>query len=221
MKHCRSLTVLLFVAFTGLSLAQSLSVTVTPTTAHPGDTATVTVSFVDSAPSSAVAGFSGSLTVNGTAYTLPSCVQSTLMTTEQKVCSISGANFLVIGSGGGTASWLDNFTSMASGIMLTVPITVPAATGPTSLPITISGAAGASTSGAPVALSVVPTTLAVACSLYAVTGDCTSSQADVNAMVSAALGKTACTGLLALVGSGKCAVTDVMLTILSVLGQIP
>jgi hypothetical protein len=196
-----------------------LTVTVTPATVVSGSPAEpqLTVSLVD--PTGTIAAVAGSISGVSLASP-PSWLQGPTLSATQTVATLKSANFLVAGTG--TPTWAPNNNPLASGsapvVLFSAPISAPTSNGTST--ITLVNLTAASTTGQSVPISLATTaTLTVTCNPYAVTGDCTVSQSDINAMVEAEL-SSACPAPLNAAGDGLCDVTVVENTILSAIGKL-
>jgi DNA-binding CsgD family transcriptional regulator len=206
----------LVVLAAGLSYSQSLTLAVSPTSVPPGGTATLSIGFTDAAPSANIAGIqwlvqnSGVLNLGAPAIGAAGLAAGKILT-----CAATNLNCLMIGSGSPL-----NTTALASGVIATVPITVPPGTSLGTVPISFSGGTTASTTGAAVQINAAASiTLTVGCSIYDLNCDGTVNVADVLLGINQVLAGI-CTGSFVAVGSGKCQLSDVELVIEAALGQI-
>lgn len=193
--------------------AQSLNLTVSPASVQPGGQATVTFTWTDAATSVNLAALQWTVALP------PGVSQGTaalgaVSTTTNKVLSCGSAACILAGTGA-----TPNATVMPSGIILTLPVTVAAGTAPGVIQIALTGVLGASSAGQPIAVTTTGATLTVL-SKYDLNGDGVVNSSDVQIMLSAAEGNSACVTTSLGVGDGKCDVSDVVLEVLADLGVI-
>lgn len=211
---------LLILLLTVVSFAQTLSVSVSPLTVPAGGTATIGVSFTDCSPSCNIAGLQGTILSSALIPSVNSWVLGNSSVASQKIVSIKGPTFIAIGSGGGTANWSLNNTSFGSGVVFYgLAITAPNTSG--TVQVSLTNLVAVTNNGAPITItSPIPATLTVACSIYAITGDCSPSITDVQEMFQAVFNSNLCVGNLSIIGDNKCTAVDVMLEILAAQGKI-
>lgn len=181
----------LFLGFGLVAAAQSLVVSVSPTTIpSTGGFATVTISFQDASPTANVTALQW-VTSFGPALNVSTGVPTTVQNSKPVSCPTPGC------ISAGTASTNLNVTAFAAGPVATYPITINSgASG--QLTLTLTSVAGASTSGVMVPMTVVPTKLSIT-SQYDLTGDGVVDGQDVAVAVQIASktitgGLTQCTG---------------------------
>lgn len=202
---------LLFFPVTLLA-AQSLNLSVNPTTVRAGGTATLTLTFTDGTPSASIAGLQWTLGVP--ASITPGTVTSgAASTAAAKVITCGPAACLAAGTGATL-----NANAFGGGVVSTYPLTVAVGTAPGSLAISLSNVVAADSNGMAVLTLTAGATLTVL-SRYDVTGDGLVNSADVAAVLGQVTGGSCTTGDVS--GDGKCNIVDVTLTILAALGRIP
>jgi hypothetical protein len=180
--------------------------------ALPGYAATV--NFLDATPSAQVAGLSVSIgltpgwTIQAVTPLAGFPAAKQLLGPVNGVLSIAS----VAGVDGSAAAVLGN------GQLFSVACAPPNTSGlPAPLMVTLMNPVGVSASGAPVQIATAPT--AYLCSVFAVAGNCTVTQADVELMERAQMGLIPCANALALVGDGQCSIGDVQQIVLAAEGQ--
>lgn len=205
-------TIILCFLFGADLFAQTLSMSVNPATGGPGSAAVLTISFADAAPSVNLAGVQWTLTLPAAlgsgAGTLSGAAAAT------KVLTCNGLTCIAAGSGTPL-----NATPLASGALVTIPLTVSPAPALGAASIALSAVLGANATGIPVAMTASPVTFTVLPSKYDLNGDGVINNADVTLALSQADGVTACSSA-DVNGDGKCNVADVVLVILASLGII-
>jgi len=199
--------------------AQTLTLAVSPVNVAPGGTATVSVNFTDTAPSSNTAGLQWNLTLP-TGFTVGTGTVGTAGTSAQKVLSCVGLTCILAGTDGatGTSNFQLNATVLSSGVVATFPLTVPsnAAVGANSL--SLASIFAASTTGTNVAITTSPAVLTIL-SRYDLNSDGAVNLADVTIVLNQATGQAPCT-TGDVNGDGKCNVLDVLLVVLAANGVI-
>lgn len=199
-----------------IAAAQSVSLSVSPSSVPAGGTATVTLNFVDSSPSGNMAGLQWVLTLpTGITAGTGSIGASAIAGQKQLTCN--NALCLLIGSGAPPAV-LPNASPFISGAIVSFPLTVGSSVAPGQATIALSGLMAADTSGLFLAISSTGGTLTVL-SKYDLTGNGKVDDADIAVSLSQALGQTACTNA-DVNGDRKCDIRDVILEILARNGVI-
>jgi len=166
-----------------------------------------TVNFLDSTPSAQVAGLSVSLGITP-GWTIQAVMPQAAIPSGKELLGPVN-NLVSIASIAGNAA-----NVLGNGQIFSVAIAPPNSSNTPSLVVTLLNPTGVSASGAPIQIAIAPT--AYLCSVYAVAGNCSVTQADVFLMEQAQMGLIPCTGSLALVGDGKCTIGDVQLVVLAV-----
>jgi hypothetical protein len=120
----------------------------------------------------------------------------------------------------GDGSTLNN-TPIGSGVIATIPITVPASTAPGVYGASLTSLLGASTAVPTTSITIPKASgnITVVASIYDLNGDGVVNAADVQLMLSQNLAGT-CVAPASGVGDGKCGLVDVQLEILAALGLV-
>lgn len=198
----------------GLAVGQSLTLSVSPASVQAGGTATLTITYADSSPSSNTAALEWALSLP-TGITAGAPTAGAALTTAVKPINC-GTSICVAAGDGATL----NDTVIGSGVIATVPLTVASTAAPGPLSVTLTGTLGAtSTNPSTVTLTISPATETVL-SRYDLNGDGVVNATDVGIMLSEVIGTTTCSGQSLNVGDGKCDAVDLEYEILAALGII-
>jgi len=199
--------------------AQTLTLAVSPVNVAPGGTATVSINFTDTAPSSNTAGLQWNLTLPA-GFTVAAGTVGAAGTSAQKVLSCVGLTCILAGTDGatGTSNFQLNTTAIGSGTVATFPLTVPANATVGANSLSLASIFGASTTGLNVALTTSPAILTVL-SKYDLNSDGAVNLADVTIALNQATGAAPCANA-DVNGDGKCNVLDVLLVVLAAQGVI-
>lgn len=192
-----------------LANAQSLNLSVSPASVKAGGSSTLTITWQDAATSTNTAAFQW--TAGGA--TIGAGSAGTALTSAGKSLACNGATCI-----GVSESTPLNNNPIASGVLATVPLSVPTGTAPGPLTISLSGVVAVNTTGSQVTVTSAPVTLTVL-SNYDLNGDGVVNLTDVLSAVAQAVGSQSCS-TADVNGDGKCNVIDVELVIEAALGLI-
>lgn len=218
---------LLFLA-AAFASAQSLTLSLVPSSAVPGQTVVLNINYTDASPSANLAAFQGQLLLPNT-ITPPATGPTAGHPDQSFVADYNPGNLVFIVGGWGPLSVAPPILTIPSGPVLqwqlTIPPNAPLGTSTVSLAPASSpnlGALlGANAAGDAVALTANTVTLIVT-SIYDLNGDGKIDAADVQLARAIAQGQVAngCVAPFSLVGDHKCDVRDVILVWLAALGII-
>jgi hypothetical protein len=204
-------SLLALASFAACCFAQSLTLSLSPSSVQAGQPATLAIAYQDSSPSANVAGIQWQLTLPA-GVTAGAPVGGAALTAASK--AINCGTSICIAIGDGTAL---NDSVIASGAIASIPLTVSPSAASGNITAAVLGVTATNPSS--VALTVNTITLTVL-SPYDLNGDGSVNAADVGIMLNELLTGT-CTGQSLKVGDGKCGLIDLETEILAALGLAP
>lgn len=204
-----------FLLTASLCLAQSVGLSLSGSTV-PGSQATLTLTYTDASPSAGMAGLEWSVTTpSGITAGAPTI--GAAATAANKVLSCGAGNNPCILAGTGTTP---NDTAIVSGVLATVPLTIPATQPVGTGTVSLSGLTAVNAGGSAVTLTSNTVTISIL-SPFDLNADGAVNGADIAIMLQAALGIQPCSTVDQQVGDKKCSLHDLELVIEAALGKNP
>lgn len=204
-----------FLLCASLALAQSIDLSFSGSTT-PGSSATLSLTFTDASPSANIAGLEWGLTLP-TGITAGVPVLGAAGTAAAKAVNCGTGNTPCILAGTGSPL---NDTAIASGVLVTVPLSIPLTQPVGSGTVALSNLTAVNSGGSAVSITSSSATLQIL-SPFDLNADGQVNAADVLIMLNAVLGIQPCAGLDLGVGDKKCTLHDLELEIEAALGKNP